>query len=239
VPEALRPDWRRRRRPINNNDCTGDLLAANAPSKRTRIRRQPDLAQYDRGVVDAIIDASYICHVGFADASGIHCIPTACWRIGEHLYIHGSNGGRLMRQLSKGGQACVAITHLDGLVLARSAFNHSMNYRSAMVYGTFEVVALPADKVVALDALMDKLAPGRKLEARPGNRRELGATLVLRMRLDETVAKVSAGGPEDDDADLLLPVWAGVLPLRQVQEAALPAPDNRAAAPAYVTRWAS
>lgn len=208
-----------------------------APSDRTRIRRVAENARYDRATLHAIVDAAYVCHVAFADDKGTHCIPTACWREGEHLYIHGSNGGRLIKLLGKGVQACVTITHIDGLVLARSAFNHSMNYRSAMVYGSFEAVAEQA-KAPALDTFMRHLVPGREHEARPGNAKELAATTVMRISLQEAACKVRSGGPQDDEEDLQLPVWAGVLPLVQQHGAPVPDGHNTQPAPGYVREWA-
>lgn len=205
-----------------------------APSDRTRIRRIAENADYDRSTLHAVLDAAYVCHVAFADNKGTHCIPTACWREGEHLYIHGSNGGRLIKLLAKGTQACVTVTHIDGLVLARSAFNHSMNYRSAVVYGQFEKVE---DKAAALDAFMRHLAPGREQQARPGNSKELAATTVMRISLAEAACKVRSGGPKDDAEDLHLPVWAGVLPL--LSQCMVPVPDPLCSVPApdYVRRW--
>ncbi len=185
-----------------------------APSPRTRVRRLAELADYDAATLYAIIDAAYLCHIAFHDADGAHCIPTACWRDGGHLYIHGSNGSRLLQRLAE-ADSCVAITHLDGLVLARSAFNHAMNYRSALIYGRFEQVADGAAKHAALAALMDKLAPGRQAEARAGSAKEVAATTVMRIALDEAAAKVRSGPPRDDAGDMALPVWAGVLPLAQ------------------------
>lgn len=208
--------------------------AATAPSDRTRIRRIADNARYDKATLYAIVDAAYVCHVAFADDKGTHCIPTACWREGDHLYIHGSNGGRLIKLLAKGTQACVTITHVDGLVLARSAFHHSMNYRSAVVYGCFEAVT---DKAAALDALMHHLAPGREHEARPGNSKELAATTVMRISLAEAACKVRTGGPNDDVEDLQLPVWAGVLPLTMTRGAPVPDGLHIQPAPAYVRGW--
>jgi nitroimidazol reductase NimA-like FMN-containing flavoprotein (pyridoxamine 5'-phosphate oxidase superfamily) len=206
------------------------------PSDRTRIRRSPERAKYDQETLYQIIDAAYLCHIAFYDGTSTHCIPTACWRSGEHLYIHGSTGGRLMKLLSKGVEASVAITHLDGLVLARSAFNHSMNYRSAVIYGQFEQVLTEADKSAALDALMDKIAIGRKEEVRPGNSKEIAATIMLRVSLTEAAAKVRSGGPIDDEKDMQIGAWAGVLPLEQVQTT--PVPDGKyAAIPAYVREW--
>lgn len=213
---------------------TAHPAVATAPSDRTRIRRLADNARYDAATLYAIVDAAYVCHVAFADDKGTHCIPTACWRIGDHLYIHGSNGGRLIKLLVKGTQACVTITHVDGLVLARSAFNHGMNYRSAVVYGSFEAVA---DKAAALEAFMRHIAPGREHEARPGNSKELSATTVMRIPLAEAACKVHSGGPHDDEEDLQLPVWAGVLPLVTTRGEPVPDEQNAQPAPAYVRGW--
>ncbi|MGQ0709441.1 MAG: pyridoxamine 5'-phosphate oxidase family protein [Rhodoferax sp.] len=207
---------------------------ATPPSDRTRIRRVAENAAYDRSTLHAVLDAAYVCHVAFVDDKGTHCIPTACWREGEHLYIHGSNGGRLIKLLARGTQACVTVTHIDGLVLARSAFNHSMNYRSAIVYGQFEEVE---DKAAALDAFMRHLAPGREHQARPGNRKELAATTVMRIGLNEAACKVRSGGPNDDEEDMDLPVWAGVLPLHTQRATPVPDPLCSVAAPDYVRQW--
>lgn len=209
-----------------------------APSDRTRIRRIAENACYETATLHAIVDAAYLCHIAFADAKGSHCIPMACWREGEHLYIHGSNGGRLVKQLAGGIQVCITITHLDGLVLARSAFNHSMNYRSAMIYGCFEKVEGEADKRAALADFMDKIAPGRQAEIRPGNDKEFAATTVLRIALTEAACKVRAGGPVDDEEDLGLAVWAGVLPLMQVHGQPQADGTGQQPAPAYVKAWA-
>ncbi|AJW97001.1 pyridoxamine 5'-phosphate oxidase family protein [Burkholderia gladioli] len=204
-------------------------------SERTRVRRVAQRAHYDRATLEAIVDAAHVCHVAFADEQGVHCIPTACWRDGDHLYIHGSNGSRMLKLAAAGAQVCVSITHLDGLVLARSAFNHSMNYRSAMIYGCFEVVP-EAGKGAVLDVFLEQLAPGRSREARPANAKELAATTVLRIGFDEVATKVRQGGPKDDEDDLGLPVWAGVLPLGVARGAPIveAAPDGT---PAYVRDW--
>lgn len=205
-----------------------------APSQRTRVRRSANYAAYDQASVHAIVDAAYICHIAFQDAHGAHCIPTACWREGDHLYIHGSNGSRMVKQLLE-QDSCVTITHLDGLVLARSAFNHTMNYRSAMVYGQFEAVE---DKHGALDALMEKIAPGRAGQTRRGNAREFAATTVMRISLAEAACKVRSGGPQDDEVDMSVDAWTGELPWRQQPLAPRPDPLCTAAAPDYVRRWA-
>lgn len=205
-----------------------------APSDRTRVRRIAENAHYDTPTLHAILDAAYVCHVAFADEKGTHCIPTACWREDDHLYIHGSNGGRLIKLLAQGTQACVTVTHIDGLVLARSAFNHSMNYRSAMVYGSFEKVD---DKRAALDAFMRHLAPGREHEARRGNDKELAATTVMRISLNEAACKVRTGGPNDDAEDMGVAAWAGVLPLVQQRGAPVVDPLCTVRAPDYVKGW--
>ena len=207
------------------------------PSERSRLRRLPAQASYRPDDIEAILDAAYVCHVAFADGSGVHCIPTACWREGGHLYIHGSNGSRMLRGLEGGAQCCVTVTHLDGLVLARSAFNHSMNYRSAVIYGSFERVTEDAAKRAALDAFMDKLAPGRNAEIRRGNDKEFAATTVMRIALDEAVAKVRTGPPIDDEEDMDIPVWTGVLPLVQMPAAPVVAADVAVETPAYVRQW--
>ena len=209
-----------------------------APTDRTRIRRVAENANYERATLHAIIDDAYLCHVAFADASGTHCIPTACWRDGEHLYIHGSNGGRLVKLLAKGTQACVTITHLDGLVLARTAFNHTMNYRSAMVYGQFEKVGDEAERRAGMDIFMDKIAPGRQHEARRGNDKEFAATTILRISLAEAACKVRSGGPKDEEEEMGIAAWAGTLPFA-VQKLA-PVRDARCdiEAPDYVLTWA-
>jgi nitroimidazol reductase NimA-like FMN-containing flavoprotein (pyridoxamine 5'-phosphate oxidase superfamily) len=200
------------------------------PSDRTRVRRVATNAHYDTATLNAIIDDAYLCHIAFSDGKGAHCIPTACWREGEHLYIHGSNGSRMVKRLVE-SECCVTITHLDGLVLARSAFNHSMNYRSAMVYGAFEVVEGAAARH-AMEAFMEKLVPGRQAEIRPGSDKEYAATTVLRISLAEAACKVRSGGPNDDEEDLSWPAWAGVLPFVRTplppqtsDDCTLPTPD--------------
>jgi nitroimidazol reductase NimA-like FMN-containing flavoprotein (pyridoxamine 5'-phosphate oxidase superfamily) len=208
---------------------------ASPPSARTRVRRVAHRGDYDRATLNAIIDAAYVCHLAFADEHGVHCIPTACWREGDHLYIHGSNGSRMLKLAASGAQVCVTITHLDGLVLARSAFHHSMNYRSAVIYGAFEVID-GAAKAASLDAFVERIAPGRSREVRGGDANELAATTVLRLPLDEAAAKVRTGGPLDDEADMTLPVWAGVLPLAlQAQPPVVDAAP--AGTPGYVAAW--
>ncbi len=215
------------------------MTAATPPTDRTRIRRVADNADYERATLHAIVDDAYLCHIAFTDAKGTHCIPTACWREGEHLYVHGSNGGRLVKVLMANTQACITITHLDGLVLARSAFNHSMNYRSAMIYGQFERVEDDAERRQSMDRFMDKIAPGRQHEARRGNDKEFSATTILRISLDEAACKVRTGGPNDDAEDMDVQAWAGTLPMRVQRLPAIPHDACKVAAPDYVKDWAA
>jgi nitroimidazol reductase NimA-like FMN-containing flavoprotein (pyridoxamine 5'-phosphate oxidase superfamily) len=212
--------------------------SSSAPSPRTRIRRLAEKANYEQQTLYAVIDEAYLCNIAFNDGTSTHCIPTACWRIGNALYVHGSNGGRLTKKLLAGTQVSIAITHLDGLVLARSAFNHSMHYRSAVIYGTFELVEDKQAKIAAMDALMDKIAIGRKHEARPGNDKELAATSVMRIALEEAACKISNGPPSDDEEDLQLPVWAGVLPMSVQHGEPIHADNGALATPEYVKNWA-
>lgn len=208
-----------------------------APSARTRIRRLPELANYERAALYEIIDQAYVCHIAFNDGESTHCMPTACWRDADYLYIHGSNGGRLTKKLLAGTQVSIAITHVDGLVLARSAFSHTMNYRSAVIYGVFEAVEGNANKMAAMDVFMDKIAAGRKHQARPGNDKELAATSVLRISLAEAATKISNTHPVDKEEDLDLPVWAGVLPMAVRHGEPIHADNGAIATPDYVTRW--
>lgn len=211
---------------------------AAAPSDRTRVRRSADKARYDSDTLYAIIDDAYLCHIAFGDDKGSHCIPTACWREGGHLYIHGSNGSRMLKRLVD-SDTCVTITHLDGLVLARSAFSHTMNYRSAMIYGRFEVVGDEGERHRSLELFMDKLAPGRQAQVRPGNDKEYAATTILRISLEEAACKVRSGGPTDDEEDMQWPAWAGVLPLARVPMAPERHAECTVEAPDYVLQWQS
>jgi nitroimidazol reductase NimA-like FMN-containing flavoprotein (pyridoxamine 5'-phosphate oxidase superfamily) len=206
-----------------------------APSLRTQVKRAAQKASYDTATLHAIIDAAYLCHVAFADDKGVHAIPTACWRDGDHLYIHGSNGSRMVKRLLE-QDSCVTITHLDGLVLARSAFNHSMNYRSAMIYGRFEEVD-EAGKRATLAAFMEHLAPGRQEHVRPGNEKEFAATTVLRIGLGEAACKMRSGPPKDDEEDMGIATWAGILPLVQVRAEPVADAGCAAEAPDYVREW--
>ena len=184
-----------------------------APSPRTRVRRLPERAHYDADTIAAIVDAAMLCTVAFQLDGAVHAIPTIHWREGGHLYLHGAKASRMLKALTE-GEACVTIALADGLVLARSAMHHSMNYRSVVVYGRFEAVTEPAHKLASLRAFIDGLYPGRWDTLRPITEKELNATSVLRIALDEASAKVRDWGVKDDEEDLDWPVWAGVIPLR-------------------------
>jgi nitroimidazol reductase NimA-like FMN-containing flavoprotein (pyridoxamine 5'-phosphate oxidase superfamily) len=214
---------------------SGGQAGQGPPSPRTRVRRIPEYARYEAGTVHAIVDAALVCHIAFAGTDGVHCIPTGCWRQGEHLYIHGSNGSRMIKAL-QGTQAAVTITLLDGLVLARSAFNHAMNYRSVVIYGQFSVVS-DAEKPAVLAGFLEHILPGRQAMIRPGDAQELAATTVLRIGLDESAAKVRSGPPEDNAEDMDWPVWAGVLPLRLTPQEPQRDPACALAPPAHVLGW--
>jgi uncharacterized protein len=184
-----------------------------AITERTRTKRLPERGQYDRDTVYAILDAGLICHVGYTFDGQPYVTPTAYWREDDHVYWHGSSASRMLRTLSGGISACLTVTHLDGLVLARSAFHHSMNYRSVMALGTAYPVSDPDEKTAALEAFTDRIVAGRWGEIRPPTSQELKATTVLRMRLEEVSAKIRSGPPKDDDEDYDLPYWAGVVPI--------------------------
>jgi nitroimidazol reductase NimA-like FMN-containing flavoprotein (pyridoxamine 5'-phosphate oxidase superfamily) len=184
------------------------------PTARTRPNRLKERVRDDVDGVLAIIDAGPICHVGFTGPDGPSVLPTLHARIGDQVYLHGSTGSWLRRVENQ--QICLTVTCLDGLVLARSTFHHSMNYRCAVVFGTPRTVTGTEEKLAALDALVERVSPGRSREARGPNARELAATTVLALRVDEATAKVRTGGPNDDAEDMDNDVWAGVVPVRTV-----------------------
>jgi len=186
------------------------------PTARTRVVREADRGVYDRAAAYRILDEGFICHVGFVADGQPFVIPTGYGRIGGNLYIHGSAASRMLRNLDRGIAVCVTVTLLDGLVLARSIFNHSMNYRSVVVLGTAVAVNDPAEKLEALHQLSEHILPGRWVESRQPNERELKATLVMRLPITEFSAKVRQGPPIDDEEDYAFPTWAGVIPLEIV-----------------------
>jgi nitroimidazol reductase NimA-like FMN-containing flavoprotein (pyridoxamine 5'-phosphate oxidase superfamily) len=185
----------------------------NAPSERTRVRRVPQRAAYDRATIDAILDEALVCHVGFVGHGQPFVIPTVHVRIGGELYVHGSAASRMLEHGAGGAPLCVTVTLVDGIVFARSAFHHSLNYRSVVILGEARAVSEPAEKRAVLAALVDRLSRGRSAEVRAPNEQELKATLVLALPIAEASAKVRTGGPIDDPDDLSWPVWAGVVPL--------------------------
>lgn len=208
-------------------------------SERTRIRRQPKLAEYDRAAMEAILDEGLVAHVGIVVEGCPVVIPMSYGRWGDGLVLHGAVASRLMAYLKDGCPACVTVTLVDGLVLARSAFNHSMNYRSLVAFGTACLIGDADEKRAALDALVEHLVPGRSADARPANTREAGATTVVAFAMDEASAKVRTGPPDDHIADIDLPVWAGTIPLRVTVGMPVAAPDlpPAMAVPAYVRRY--
>ncbi|CAL9392416.1 hypothetical protein SUDANB176_01291 [Streptomyces sp. enrichment culture] len=209
------------------------------PTERTVPTRSPDRAAYDKELVHAILDEGYVCHLGFVRDGAPVVLPTLYGRVGERLYVHGSTGSRPLRAAGRadaGLPVCLTVTHVDGLVLARSAFHHSINYRSVVVHGLAYDVTDPEEKRRALDALVDHVVPGRAADSRPADKKELAATAVIRLDLNEVSAKLRTGGVNDEPEDLALPHWAGVVPLRKGYDAPLPDPDLApgTALPAYL-----
>jgi hypothetical protein len=195
------------------------------PTPRTRVVREAERAVYDREAAYRILDEGFLCHVGFVADGQPFVIPTSYGRVGSNLYIHGSAASRMLRQMKEGVAVCVTVTLLDGLVLARSVFNHSMNYRSVVILGKAMLVDDPKEKIEALFALSQHILPGRWDDSRQPNERELKATSVLRLRIEEFSAKVRVGPPIDDEEDYAFPTWAGVVPLEMV--AGTPMNDGR------------
>ena len=209
------------------------------PTERTQVKRLPKRGKYDRETVYAILDAGFVCHVGFNADGQPYVIPTNYGRAGDTLYLHGSAASRMLRTLSGGVPVCVTVTHVDRLVLARSAFHHSVNYRSVVILGTARLVEDPAEKMAALRIFTEHVLKGRWDDVRQPTEQELKATMVLALPLEEVSAKVRTGGPVDDEADYALPVWAGVLPLETVAQP--PQPDARLKSdtplPAYLKNY--
>ena len=215
------------------------MAQPSAPSARTRLVREADRAVYDRDAAYRILDEGFICHVGFVVDGQPFVIPTGYGRVGDNLYIHGSAASRMLRRVDEGVAVCVTVTLLDGLVLARSIFNHSMNYRSVVILGTARAVNDPTEKLEALRLLSEHILPGRWVESRLPNEKELKATLVMRLPIEEFSAKVRQGPPLDDEEDYAFSTWAGVIPLEMV--AGNPINDPRlnlgCAVPAYVEKY--
>src|SRR5580704_9246340 len=204
---------------------------------RTRVVREPQLAVYDRDIVNHILDEAFVCHIGFVADGQPFVIPTSYGRDEDVLYIHGSAASRMLRNLTQGVPVCVTVTLLDGLVLARSVFNHSMNYRSVVILGTATLVGDPAAKLAALRALSEHIIPHRWDDSRQPNEKELKATSVLRLPITEFSAKVRVGPPVDDDEDYSFPTWAGVIPLEMTVGAAVRDDRCKQELPAYLENY--
>jgi nitroimidazol reductase NimA-like FMN-containing flavoprotein (pyridoxamine 5'-phosphate oxidase superfamily) len=187
------------------------------PADRIRIKREPQRGRYDRETIDAILDEALICHLGFEVDGQPYVIPTLHARVGDQVYVHGSAASRMLRELASSIRVCLTVTLVDGLVLAKSVFNHSVNYRSVVLFGTATLVDSD-QKLAALEALTEQLAPGRWSEARQPTAQELKATWILTLPIEEASAKVRSGPPEDEPEDLDLPVWAGVVPVHLAAE---------------------
>lgn len=202
--------------------------ASYTPTDRTTPTRAKERAAYDHALVHSILDETYLCHLGFVRDDAPVVLPTLYARVGERLYVHGSTGSRPLRmagQQDPGLPVCVTVTHVDGLVLARSAFHHSINYRSVVVHGTAHQVTDAEEKRLALDAIVDHVVAGRSADSRAANAKELAATAVLRIDLSEVSAKVREGGPNDEPEDMDLPHWAGVVPVQRGYGELLPSDD--------------
>jgi len=211
-----------------------------APSGRSRVRRKADRGRYDWAALCEVLDAGLICHVGLVLEAGPVVIPMAYGRVDRRIYLHGASGNATLRGLSSGAEACVTVTVVDSLVLSRSAFHHSVNYRSAVLFGRAEAVQDEAEKRAALTAIVEHMVPGRSADTRPPSPEELRTTLVVGFSLAEGSAKVRSGGPLEEAADLGLDHWAGQVPLQLV--AGEPIPDRRDDAPPpvpdYLSQWA-
>ena len=202
-------------------------MSDSSPTPRTRIVREPQRAVYDRETAYRILDEGFICHVGFAIEGQPYVIPTSYARNNDLLYIHGSAASRMLRQAATGIPVCVTVTLLDGLVLARSIFNHSMNYRSVVVLGTATAIEDREEKLAALQALSEHILPGRWKDTRQPNEQELKATSILQLPIEEFSAKVRQGPVIDDEEDYSFPTWAGIIPLSIVPQP--PVDDSRSA----------
>lgn len=222
------------RSPVVDRDrCTSGLRS----STRTRLRRKRERGTGDWQEVGAILDEGLLCHVGFADGTGTYVVPMAYARVGDVLYLHGAAGNRTLRALAAGAESCVTVTLLDGLVLARSAFHHSMNYRSVMLLGRAVPVEDEQEQREAAAALLEHMVPGRSADARAPTSAELRSTLILRFPVEEGSAKVRTGPPGDDSEDVGLPIWAGEIPIHLVAGPPVPDPGlpDGVVAPAYAT----
>lgn len=203
------------------------MTESTTQTDRTRVKRLPDRGHYGRETIYPILDEAFICHVGFVVDGQPYVVPTGFARIGDDLYIHGSAASRMLRSLANGVDVCVTVTLIDGLVLARSAFHHSINYRSVVILGKAELVEDAAEKNKALEAFTEHIVPGRWAEVRWPTEIELKATSVLKLPIEEASAKIRTGDPKDDEEDYAMNAWAGVLPLTLQPGIAIP--DSRLA----------
>jgi nitroimidazol reductase NimA-like FMN-containing flavoprotein (pyridoxamine 5'-phosphate oxidase superfamily) len=210
-----------------------------ASTERTRLRRRPQRGHHDRLTIDRILDEAFVCHVGFEHEGYVSVLPTAYVRQGDNLYLHGSTGNRMLRALRDGAVACVCVTLVDGLVLARSAFHHSVNYRSLVLFGTAREVTNEQKKLEILEHFVESVVPKRSADVRPPSSDELKQTLVIRFPIVEGSAKVRSGPPVDEDKDLAIPCWAGEIPLQLAAGTPIPAPDLAANLPVpdYVSAY--
>ncbi len=242
------PGWRRLSNQMSSRKAAGSAPRFSmrclvsepiTPTERTRLVREPHRGAYDRETIYKILDEGFVCHVGFAMEGQPYVIPTMFARVGDAIYFHGSAASRMLRGAGAGLPVCVTVTLVDGLVLARSVFNHSMNYRSVMALGNATIVDEPDEKLRALRAFTEKILPGRWNDARQPNEQELKATSILRLPLTEVSAKIRQGPAEDDAPDRELPIWAGVIPLKLV--AGAPIRDEQCDAaiplPAYAAHY--
>jgi len=206
---------------------------------RTRLARYPDRGSHDREIIHRILDEGFVCHIGFVVDGQPYVIPTAYGRVSDDLYLHGSAASRMLRTLEKGSPVCLTVTLLDGLVLARSAFHHSLNYRSVVVLGHASLVTDPSEKLAALHAISEHIVPGRWAEVREPSERELKAAAVLKLPLVEASAKIRTGPPADDETDYGIGVWAGELPLRLETGDLIPDPSsgNTVPVPDYLRNY--
>lgn len=194
------------------------------PTPRSRVRRHPERAHYDRDTVFAILDTALMCHIGYAIDGLPYVTPTLFWREGERLYWHGSSASRMLRTQAKGIPVCLTVAHTDALILARCAFRHSLNYRAVMAFGTARIIDDPAEKEAGFNAFIERLYPGRTGRMRPIAPQELKATSLMGMTIDEASAKIRSGGPLDLEQDYAADCWAGTVPIAQVMGQPIPDP---------------
>ena len=211
---------------LRDSASTANAVDTYPITPRNKVKRLHERGQYDHAGVHAILDAGLLCHVAYVLDGQPYCTPTIHWREGTRLYWHGSSASRMLRAQKAGLPVCVTVSHLDGLVMARSAFNHSLNYRSAMCFGTAHIVDDPDEKAAAVLGMVERFYPGRNTVLRPITAQEIKATSVIGMQIQDASAKVRAKGVSDNPEDLGVPIWAGVIPITMVIGTPLPCPHN-------------